>query len=44
MQIHVSRAELGAEDPAKASKAVKLMHRFTPDQVMAKMDAVEKKE
>jgi hypothetical protein len=26
-----------------ASKATKLMHRFTPEQVEAKMDEVEKK-
>ncbi|KAK4110492.1 hypothetical protein N656DRAFT_713756 [Canariomyces notabilis] len=39
--IHVSKAEWPAENPELSSKAVKLMHRFTPQDVEAKMDAVE---
>ncbi|CAK7270876.1 hypothetical protein SEPCBS57363_004326 [Sporothrix epigloea] len=42
--IHISRTTAGEEDPQKASKAVKLMHRFSPDDVQAKMNAVEKAE
>ncbi|CAK7268445.1 hypothetical protein SEPCBS119000_003062 [Sporothrix epigloea] len=42
--IHISKATAGEEDPQKASKAVKLMHRFSPEDVQAKMDAVEKAE
>lgn len=41
-QIHIAKSEAPAEDVNKASKAVKLMHRFTPQQVMEKMDQVEK--
>jgi hypothetical protein len=33
---------LAEEDPKLSTKAVKLMHRFTVDEVMAKMDSVEK--
>ncbi|KAL2165623.1 hypothetical protein VTG60DRAFT_4244 [Thermothelomyces hinnuleus] len=40
--IHISRASSPEEDPRLASKAVKLMHRFTAEEVMAKMDSVEK--
>ena len=40
-QIHISRAEAKEENVSKAGKAVKLMHRFTPEQVEAKMDQVE---
>ncbi|KAK3945341.1 hypothetical protein QBC46DRAFT_336656 [Diplogelasinospora grovesii] len=40
--IHISKAEQPAEDPKLSSKAVKLMHRFTPEEVKAKMDLVEK--
>jgi hypothetical protein len=41
-QIHISKAQLPGEDPSKSSQAVKLMHRFTPEQVKAKMDLVDK--
>ncbi|OTB19772.1 hypothetical protein K445DRAFT_149936 [Daldinia sp. EC12] len=40
--IHVSKSSAPEEHPDSASKAVKLMHRFTADQVKAKMDLVEK--
>jgi hypothetical protein len=43
VQVHISKAEAGEEDINKASKAIKLMHRFTEDQVEAKMDQVEGK-
>ncbi|KAL8414026.1 hypothetical protein RB594_005311 [Gaeumannomyces avenae] len=38
---HISKTEALEEDPKLASAAVKLMHRFTPEDVKAKMDAVE---
>jgi hypothetical protein len=41
-QIHISKAQVPEEDPKLSTKAVKLMHRFTVDEVMAKMDSVEK--
>jgi len=41
IQIHISRAEAREEQVDAAGKAVKLMHRFTPEQVEAKMDQVE---
>lgn len=40
-KIHIANASSPEEDPQKIGKAVKLMHRFTPDQVQAKMDQVE---
>lgn len=40
--IHVSKSSSPEEHPQSASQAVKLMHRFTADQVKAKMDLVEK--
>lgn len=40
-QIHISKAEAPEEDPKLVGKAVKLMHRFDPDQIEAKMDQVE---
>ncbi|KAH6650035.1 hypothetical protein F5144DRAFT_597520 [Chaetomium tenue] len=40
--IHISKAQSLEEDPKLSSKAVKLMHRFTVEEVMAKMNAVEK--
>lgn len=40
--IHISKASAAKEDPKRASKAVKLMHRFSPDEVQEKMDLVEK--
>ncbi|CAH0019475.1 unnamed protein product [Clonostachys rhizophaga] len=42
-QIHISKSSSPSEDVTTASKAVKLMHRFTPEQVRAKMDEVESK-
>ncbi|KAK0383157.1 hypothetical protein NLU13_9070 [Sarocladium strictum] len=39
--IHIANASSPEEDPKKIGKAVKLMHRFTPDQVQDKMDQVE---
>lgn len=41
-QIHVSKADSPEEDPKLAPKALKLMHRFTPEQVKAIMDKAEK--
>ena len=41
-KIHISKAQSPEEDPKQSSKAVKLMHRFTVEEVMAKMNAVEK--
>lgn len=41
-QIHVSKATAPEEHPKSASQAVKLMHRFTVDDVKSKMDHVEK--
>lgn len=41
--IHISKSTSPSEDVTTASKAVKLMHRFTPEQVQAKMDEVESK-
>ncbi|KAK5987296.1 Glutaredoxin-like protein [Cladobotryum mycophilum] len=40
--IHISKAEAGEEEIGKVGKAIKLMHRFTSEQVEAKMDQVEK--
>jgi hypothetical protein len=40
----VSSSTTGEESPELASKAKKLMHRFTAEQVTAKMDEVEKEE
>ncbi|KAG9255076.1 uncharacterized protein F5Z01DRAFT_621301 [Emericellopsis atlantica] len=41
--IHISRSEAPPEDVSTASKAIKLMHRFTPAEVEAKMDVAEQK-
>ncbi|OLN88722.1 Glutaredoxin-like protein [Colletotrichum chlorophyti] len=41
--IHISKADAPEEDPNLVGKAVKLMHRFDPDQIEAKMDQVEGK-
>jgi hypothetical protein len=41
-KIHIANASSPEEDPKKIGKAIKLMHRFTPEQVQAKMDQVEK--
>ncbi|KAJ3568097.1 hypothetical protein NPX13_g6540 [Xylaria arbuscula] len=40
--IHISKSSAPEEEPQSVSKAVRLMHRFTVDQVTAKMDEVEK--
>ncbi|KAL3420910.1 glutaredoxin-like domain-containing protein [Phlyctema vagabunda] len=40
--IHVAKSEKGEELVQNAAKALKLMHRFTADDVKAKMDAAEK--
>lgn len=40
-QIHVSKADSLEEDPQLAPKALKLMHRFTQEQVKAMMDKAE---
>lgn len=37
----MSRAVAPEEHPKSASKALKLMHRFTVDEVQAKMDVAE---
>lgn len=42
MKIHVSSSKEGEEVPELVSKAKKLMHRFTAEEVMAKMNEVEK--
>ncbi|KAH6678369.1 hypothetical protein B0J14DRAFT_320828 [Halenospora varia] len=41
--IHVNRTELGEERPELSSKALKLMHRFSAEQIQEKMDAAESK-
>ncbi|KAK6067583.1 glutaredoxin-like domain-containing protein [Seiridium cupressi] len=40
--IHIDKAAAPEEQPKLASKAAKLMHRFTVEEVQAKMDNVEK--
>ncbi|KAK4190504.1 hypothetical protein QBC35DRAFT_70215 [Podospora australis] len=40
--IHISKVQQPEEDPKLSSEAVKLMHRFTVEEVEAKMDLVEK--
>ncbi|KAI0022435.1 hypothetical protein F4780DRAFT_777806 [Xylariomycetidae sp. FL0641] len=40
--IHISKSSAPEETPQAASKAVRIMHRFSEDQVKEKMDAVEK--
>jgi hypothetical protein len=39
--IHINSSKKGEELPELASKVKKLMHRFNPEEVKAKMDAVE---
>ncbi|KAH7026453.1 uncharacterized protein B0I36DRAFT_158801 [Microdochium trichocladiopsis] len=39
--IHVAKASAPKEHPGMASQALKLMHRFTEEEVKAKMDAAE---
>ncbi|KAI0423335.1 hypothetical protein F5X98DRAFT_369342 [Xylaria grammica] len=41
-QVHISKSSAPEEQPQTASEAVRLMHRFTADQVKAKMDEIEK--
>lgn len=41
LQIHVSKSSAPEEDPSVASRAAKLMHRFTEDEVESKMRHVE---
>lgn len=41
MQIHVSNSKEPEEVPEFSAKAKKLMHRFTEEEVKAKMDAAE---
>jgi hypothetical protein len=43
VQIHVSRSKDGEETPDLSGKAIKLMHRFTEEQVKAQMDVAEAK-
>ena len=43
MQIHISKAGAPEENPSLASKAIKLMHRFSPKDIQSKMDEVEKR-
>ncbi|KAJ4295882.1 hypothetical protein N0V88_004584 [Collariella sp. IMI 366227] len=40
--IHISKTQAPEEDPKLSSKAVKLMHRFTVNEVISKMESVEK--
>lgn len=42
MQIHISKFSAPDEDPQLVSQALKLMHRFTSEQIKAKMDEAEK--
>lgn len=42
IQIHISKTSAPEEKPEQVSQALKLMHRFTPEQVKAKMDEAEK--
>ncbi|KAH8599035.1 hypothetical protein B0O99DRAFT_505389 [Bisporella sp. PMI_857] len=39
--IHISSSKQGEERTSLAGKAVKLMHRFTEEQVKSKMDIVD---
>ncbi|QPH00281.1 hypothetical protein C2857_003682 [Epichloe festucae Fl1] len=39
--IHISKSSAAGEQVSSAGKAVKLMHRFTVDQVQVKMNQVE---
>ncbi|MBE3043939.1 hypothetical protein IMZ48_15470 [Candidatus Bathyarchaeota archaeon] len=40
-QIHVNRGSAPDEEPGVAARAAKLMHRFTEEEVEAKMRDVE---
>ncbi|KAL2757562.1 hypothetical protein ACRALDRAFT_2097417 [Sodiomyces alcalophilus JCM 7366] len=39
--IHLSKASAPKEDPQLVTKAIKLMHRFSPEEIQAKMDQAE---
>ena len=41
-QIHVAKSTAPEEDTELSGKAKKLMHRFTPEEVLKKMEEVEK--
>ncbi|KAI1345718.1 hypothetical protein F5Y01DRAFT_46405 [Xylaria sp. FL0043] len=40
--IHINKSSAPEERPQSVSQAVRLMHRFTAEQVMTKMDEVER--
>ncbi|KAK7744132.1 hypothetical protein SLS53_003653 [Cytospora paraplurivora] len=40
--IHVNKASAPEENPQHVTSALRLMHRFTPDQVKALLDKAEK--
>lgn len=40
-QIHIAKAREKEEDPEFSGKAKKLMHRFTTEEVLKKMEEVE---
>ncbi len=40
-QIHVAKSSQPEENPDLSGKAKKLMHRFTEEQVLTKMEEVE---
>lgn len=40
-QIHVAKSTAPEEDPEFSGKAKKLMHRFTTEEVIKKMEEVE---
>ena len=44
LQIHIRSSKEGEEIPDLAGKAIKLMHRFTEDEVKARMDVIEHQE
>lgn len=41
-QIHFNKPSAPEEDPKQVTKALKLMHRFDPEDIEAKMDEIEK--
>jgi len=42
LKVHISRFSAGEEKPESATMAEKLMHRFTAEEVIKKMMALEK--
>ncbi|KAH6719196.1 hypothetical protein DL95DRAFT_437567 [Leptodontidium sp. 2 PMI_412] len=42
--VHISSEKFGEEDPKNSAKAIKLMHRFTAEEIKKKMDVAEGKE